>query len=227
MRLTISYSQPPHLTLRPMNVNFTHARWINEPINHELTEQQVTIQTQPHTDCWQRTFYGFQNENAPAALLTCDGNFTFTTRVDFHYQHQFDQCGLIIYKNPESWFKASIEYETESLSRLGSVVTQQGYSDWATSDIATVTSQWYRLSRRGPDFLIECSATGQTFHQMRIFHLPWLGETSLEMSKAFPPIAATAKVNFGVYACSPGPSSFAARFSEMLLDECQWQPHGQ
>ncbi len=208
-----------------MKLNFTDAHWVNPPVNHELGARQVTLHTEPNTDYWQRTYYGFQNQNAPAALLTSDRNFTFTTRVDFNYLHQFDQCGLIIYQDAENWFKVSIEYETESLSRLGSVVTQRGYSDWATRDIATVTSQWYRLSRRGPDFLIEHSATGQAFHQMRVFHLPWLGETSVEMGKAFPPITATAPVNFGVYACSPGPSSFMARFTEMQLVDSQWQPH--
>jgi regulation of enolase protein 1 (concanavalin A-like superfamily) len=210
-----------------MTLNFTDARWINMPSSHELGARQVTLQTEPHTDCWQRTYYGFQNRNAPAALLTSERNFTFTTRIDFHYLQQFDQCGLIIYQDDENWFKASIEYENETFSRLGSVVTQRGYSDWATSDIATVTSQWYRLSRRGPDFLVEHSGNGQSFQQMRIFHLAWLGETTPEMGKAFPPIAATAPVSFGVYACSPGPSAFVARFTEMQLNDCRWRPHGE
>jgi regulation of enolase protein 1 (concanavalin A-like superfamily) len=209
-----------------MQLNFKKAHWINTPASHELGIRQVTLQTEPNTDFWQRTYYGFQNRNAPAALLTSDQNFTFTTHIDFNYRHQFDQCGLVIYQDAENWFKASIEYETESLSRLGSVVTQNGYSDWATSDITTVTSQWYRLSRRGPDFLIEHSTTGESFQQMRIFHLPWLGETSVAMGRAFPPIAATTPVDFGVYACSPGPSSFTARFTRMTLGECQWRAHG-
>ncbi len=210
-----------------MKLNFTDARWINTPASHELGAQQVTLQTEPNTDFWQRTYYGFQNQNAPAVLLSSDQNFTFTTRIDFNYRRQFDQCGLIIYQDAENWFKASIEYETESLSRLGSVVTQRGYSDWATSDIASVTSQWYRLSRRGPDFLVEHSTSGQSFHQMRIFHLPWLGQTSGEMGKAFPPVTPIAPVDFGVYACSPGPSSFTARFTQMQLDECRWRPHAE
>jgi regulation of enolase protein 1 (concanavalin A-like superfamily) len=208
-----------------MNPDLTRMRWINPPGSHAVDNQQITLQTEPHTDFWQRTYYGFRNDNAPAALLTSDTNFTFTVRADFDYQYQFDQCGLIIYRDAENWFKASVEYETDTLSRLGSVVTQRGHSDWATMDIATVTSQWYRLHRRGPDFLIEYSPTGESFHQMRIFHLPWLGETSIEMGRAFPPVEAAAPVDFGVYACSPGASSFTARFSHRQLETCQWRPH--
>lgn len=35
----------------------------------------------------------------------------------------------------ENWLKASIEYENEQYQRLGSVVTNQGDSDWAATDI--------------------------------------------------------------------------------------------
>lgn len=51
-----------------------------------------------------------------------------------------------------NWFKASIEFEDKNLSRLGSVVTNNGYSDWATTDISTKTEVWSRLSHRGPGF---------------------------------------------------------------------------
>ena len=47
----------------------------------------------------------------------------------------FDQCGVVMYLDSENWLKASIEYENERFQRLGSVVTNLGYSDWATTDI--------------------------------------------------------------------------------------------
>ncbi|MBF4275518.1 DUF1349 domain-containing protein, partial [Vibrio anguillarum] len=146
--------------------------------------------------------YGFRNENAPALLIDSKDNFTFTAKVSFTYQELFDQCGLIIYLDNENWFKASIEYENQSFSRLGSVVTNLGYSDWATTDIPLPKEIWYRLSRRGPDFLIESSFDGLVFNQMRIFHLHQLGETTIEMAKCNPPLPTQKVVSFGVYACS-------------------------
>lgn len=51
--------------------------------------------------------------------------------------------------------------------RLGSVVTNHGYSDWATTDISSdIKAMWYRFSRRGSDYCIECSQDGISFKQM-------------------------------------------------------------
>lgn len=208
-----------------MNLDVSSARWLNRPHAFEITTQSVKIITNPHTDFWQRTYYGFRNDHGHALLWESTANFTLTVRAAFLYRGRFDQCGLILYLNQDHWFKASVEYETETLSRLGSVVTHFGYSDWATTDIPTPTEMWYRLSRRGPDFLIEASADGVSFCQMRIFHLHPLGETTPEMGKSNPPASAEHPVAFGLYACSPLDSSFEACFDHLQLEECQWQAH--
>lgn len=208
-----------------MTVNFTQGKWINRPPQSRVTGKSVEIVTEPGTDFWQRSYYGFRNDNAPAILVESTENFTFSVQTEFTYTTQFDQCGVIIYINSENWFKASIEYENSDFSRLGSVVTNLGYSDWATTDIETVNSMWYRLSRRGPDFLIEFSADGQTYRQMRIFHLHLLGETTADMGQKFPPDPPAKPLNFGLYACSPGRSSFSANFSNFKLEKCIWKPH--
>lgn len=207
-------------------MDFLTAKWIHQPKTFDITEHSVEIVTEPGTDFWQRSFYGFRNDNAPALLLASQENFTFTVRASFIYQNRFDQCGVIIYLDSENWFKASIEYEDEQLSRLGSVVTNLGHSDWATTDIATTMTMWYRLSRRGPDFLIESSPDGTGFAQMRIFHLHQLGETTAEMGKMNPPAPPAHPIRFGLYACSPLESSFTAVFTDFSLQPCQWLAHG-
>lgn len=186
-------------------------RWTREPLNWEINDDTICITTKPHTDLWQRTYYHFRNDNAPVLQMTTDERyFSFVVRTEFDSKHRFDQCGVVMYLDSENWLKASIEYENERFQHLGSVVTNLGYSDWATTEIdASVKSMWYRLSRREDDFCIECSEDGQTFRQMRICH----------MHKA------TDAVSFGIYACSPEDSSFCATFSQMQLMPCQWQAH--
>ena len=131
-------------------------------------------------------------------------------RTDFDSKHRFDQCGVAIYLDSENWLKASIEYENAEYQRLGSVVTNNGYSDWATVDIPAQTRHmYYRLSRRESDFCIENSLDGVHYSQMRIAHL----------------FAGADSVNLGVYACSPEDSSFRARFSAINLTDCRWLPH--
>ncbi len=190
---------------------FENSKWIFKPKQFEVKDGKVTITTEPYTDFWQRTYYGFQNDNGPALLLPVkDKQFSFTVRTDFNSKQRFDQCGVIIYQNSDNWFKASIEYENADFQRLGSVVTNHGYSDWATTDIPALQQHmFYRLSRRDSDFCIECSYDGITFKQMRIFHL------FLDVEE----------INMGIYACSPENSSFTATFSHITFGECQWGEH--
>ncbi|MEZ3495955.1 MAG: DUF1349 domain-containing protein, partial [Lachnospiraceae bacterium] len=136
--------------------------WVREPKQSVITENAVEIITESGTDLWQRTYYGFQNDNAPILQMkTSEKYFSFTVKTAFNSKHRFDQCGIAMYLDSENWLKASIEYENERYQRLGSVVTNHGYSDWATADIsAEIREMWYRLSRRESDYCLESSADG-------------------------------------------------------------------
>lgn len=69
-----------------------------------------------------------------------------------------------MYLDSENWLKASVEYENNSFQHLGNVVTNRGYSDWATTEISPdIKIMWYRLSRRNDDYCIECSEDGIKF----------------------------------------------------------------
>lgn len=193
-------------------MNYKDFYWIRQPKSFQLKDDILKIETNPHTDLWQRTYYHFRNDNAPMFVMDTEQEF-FSFVVKTHFSetnHRFDQCGVIVYLDSENWLKCSVEYENEIFQHLGSVVTNNGFSDWATTTIpANVKCMWYRLSRRGDDFCFENSFDGINFSQMRICHL----------SKA------TKKIRFGVYACSPEDSSFTAVFSEMQITSCKWQAH--
>ncbi|MCD8353650.1 MAG: DUF1349 domain-containing protein [Clostridiales bacterium] len=193
-------------------MNLQAFQWTREPLACRVDGDTVAITTRPHTDLWQRTYYHFQNDNAPVFQMeTAERYFSFTVNADFSGSHQrFDQCGVVLYLDSENWLKASVEYENETFQHLGSVVTNHGYSDWATTEIpAGVKTMWYRLSRREDDYCVECSEDGVTFRQMRICHLHEGGGV----------------IRFGIYACSPEDSSFEAVFSRMELTECMWKAH--
>lgn len=187
-------------------------KWTREPKDYIIEKDRIEIITKPHTDLWQRTYYHFQNDNAPVLQMeTEEQYFSFVVKTQFdESNHRFDQCGIVMYLDSENWLKASIEYENSKFQHLGSVVTNDGYSDWATTVIdASVKSMWYRFSRREDDYCIECSEDGKNFSQMRVCH----------MNKG------NGKIKFGIYACSPEESSFKAVFSDMQIMECQWKAH--
>ena len=187
-------------------------KWIREPKVYSIGSDRIEITTEPHTDLWQRTYYHFQNDNAPVLQIeTEEKYFSFVVKTDFvESHHRFDQCGIVMYLDSDNWLKASVEYETDEFQHLGSVVTNRGYSDWATTAIsADIKTMWYRFSRREDDYCIECSEDGEHFTQMRICHM-WEGAE---------------KIRFGIYACSPEDSSFKAVFTDLKMIDCVWAAH--
>ena len=186
--------------------------WTRAPRQYRIAPDRITVTTEPFTDLWQRTYYHFRNDNAPVLQAeTEEKYFSFVVKTDFaQSHHRFDQCGIVMYLDADNWLKASVEYENEDFQHLGSVVTNHGYSDWATTAIgAGVKTMWYRFSRREDDYCVECSPDGETFTQMRICHM-WEG---------------AGRIRFGVYACSPENSSFEAVFSHLALTDCAWKAH--
>lgn len=194
-----------------MNFDVRQLQWTRDPAAFTITDDKIEIITNPHTDLWQRTYYHFRNDNAPVLQMETDAQFfSFTVKTQFESSHRFDQCGIVMYLDSDNWLKGSIEYENDRFQHLGSVVTNNGFSDWATTEIdAGIKSMWYRLSRRADDYCISCSEDGVTFKQMRVCHM-WNGSGS---------------IRFGIYACSPEDSSFKAAFTNMALTECLWPAH--
>ena len=195
-----------------MELNFKNFSWTRQPESCIIKDDTIEVTTKPKTDLWQRTYYHFRNDNAPVFQMETEEKFfSFIVKTDFtESHHRFDQCGIVLYLDSDNWLKGSVEYENEEFQHLGSVVTNNGYADWATTAIpANIKTMWYRLSRREDDYCIECSQDGTHFTQMRVCHLHQGG----------------GKIKFGIYACSPEQSSFKALFTDMKLTECAWKAH--
>ena len=176
--------------------------WLNEPV-HEIANGTLSMETAPETDFWQRTHYGFSRDNGHALLTPLSGDFVMTARTEFTHRHRYDQCGVLVRVDALNWVKTSLERENRDFGRLGSVVTNMGYSDWATTDVDAETDvMWYRVSCKDNDFILSTSADGIGWSQMRIAHL----------HNRQRPLQA------GVYACSPQEGSFRARFSDLVIE---------
>jgi regulation of enolase protein 1 (concanavalin A-like superfamily) len=180
--------------------------WFNEPAKYQLGKG-LEIFTDKETDFWQNTHYGFQRDDGHCLLTQQSGDFSLMAHVEFRPRETYDQCGLMVRVDRENWIKVSTEYESEKYSRLGSVVTNLGFSDWATQDIpSNHTEMWYRISKNGHDFLLENSFDGENWLQLRITHLHKMPET-LEVR---------------VYACSPTGKDFWCRFKLLEISKNEW-----
>lgn len=181
--------------------------WFHEPQCHRF-EHGLEIISDPKTDFWQRTHYGFCRDDGHCLLTRLEGNFSVTAQVRFAPTSRFDQCGLMVRVDEENWIKFSTELESHSISRLGSVVTNLGYSDWATQDVpSSLTERWYRIQRMENDFLLESSEAGADWKQVRIAHL----HRALTVLEA------------GVYACSPIGDGFGCSFPFFSVEASRWE----
>lgn len=180
----------------------TEFTWLNEPDDIHF-EDGLVFNTRPNTDFWQRTHYGFKRDDGHCLLTEIKEDFSLQALLEFKSYKQYDQCGIIVRIDSENWIKASIEYEDEQISRLGSVATNLGYSDWATTDISTdITAMWYRIKRSHQDFIIEHSMNGIDWKQMRVLHLHKNAET----------------VWAGIYACSPNESRLTCKVKKIIIE---------
>lgn len=188
-------------------IDLSQFSWMNKPRQVALSSGEVEFVTSPDTDFWQRTHYGFRRNTGHAFLTRLWDDFSFTFQTEFFYESQFDQSGLFLYLDEDNWAKASIEYIENGPHMLGSVITLAGYSDWATSPVETpVNRMHYRISRRGSDFRVDASFDGDSFRQIRVFHMP--GDLSM--------------ARVGIYACSPKDSGFKVRFSDLSAGNSIW-----
>lgn len=184
----------------------SRCQWHCEPASWDLdaAARTLAIRTTERSDFWQRTHYGFRADNGHFLWTAIEGDFQMTVDVHMAPLHQYDQAGLMVRLSDGCWIKTSVEYEDGSVSRLGCVVTNRGYSDWSTQDIpATITDFALRVTRHEADYLVEAQLPGGPWSQLRMAHL--------DDDSASPP------VHCGVYACSPKEPGFRAEFRDFTL----------
>ncbi|MBL0159046.1 MAG: DUF1349 domain-containing protein [Bryobacterales bacterium] len=191
--------------------NFDHEQldarleWHCEPSHWMIDREQRVLCVEPDapTDFWQRTHNVQSADSGHFLGLEVNGDFVMTTHVSFEPVHRYDQAGLMVRVSPECWLKTSVEFEPDGASALGAVVTNFGYSDWSTQAFAPGAGEvWLRVRREGDDYIVDSSADGHAWHQIRMAQL------HEGRGRA---------VVCGLYACSPKGAGFSAEFSRLTI----------
>jgi len=191
-----------------MNLSYFNAEtirrftWFNEPQQWELEDGNLIVRPDAPTDFWQRTHYGFRNDNGHFLFLSLTGDFSLVVGTKFSPVNQYDQAGVMVRVSPSCWLKSSVEFEGSDPARLGAVVTNSGYSDWSTQNVPAETkSLRVRVDRKGPDYSVYAWKNGWV--QLRLARL-------LEDDGELP-------VMVGPYCCSPKGSGYRVVFEEISL----------
>lgn len=122
--------------------------WTTAPVSSSITDSALAVEAAEGSDAWLRTAYGFvhDNEHALLAPLAVGESMEVGFRGDF--TGEFDQAGLFIRADAETWVKTGVEFADGHLG-LGAVVTN-GASDWsvgradewAGSELVLRVSRW-------------------------------------------------------------------------------------
>lgn len=184
--------------------------WLNEPANWTLHQKELSLTTHPKTDFWRKTFYGFDQMNGHAFYKELLGAFeTEVTLTMKDPSERYDQAGLLMLISDDCWMKVSLEYAPDKYSYLGSVVTNNGYSDWSSKNFPTPdqgVTLTFKVTRAGGDYRVWAKTSeDEDFEQVRI--------TRLHDEPNGP-------VKLGLYACSPSTEgSFTTVFHKWTVQK--------
>lgn len=137
------------------------AVWLNEPARWRRAGSDLLLTTDPDTDFWRQTHYGFTRDSGHHFGMRVPGEFTCEVAVTGEYRDQYDQAGLMIRLDAERWVKCGIEL-VDGACTLSTVVTH-AVSDWSTTPLpgfAAGDGLRLRVRRHGDALTVEYSAGG-------------------------------------------------------------------
>ncbi|MFQ1002840.1 DUF1349 domain-containing protein [Modestobacter sp. SSW1-42] len=169
--------------------------WTATPADVREEDGDLLVTAVEGSDAWRHTSYGFVHDSAHALLAPLADPGAVEVTFDLDYGQQFDQAGLVLRADAETWVKAGVEF-ADGAPSVGAVVTL-GRSDWSVAPVP----QWagrrvtVRASRSGDAVTVRARADDEPFQLVRVAAFP-----------AGTPVAA------GPYCCAPTRAGLVVRF---------------
>ena len=107
--------------------------WRNEPPSWSETAGEIRMTTAPGTDFWRTTHYGFVRDSGHFGYVRVAGDFAARVRLEGRYRDQYDQAGLMLRLDAETWLKCGIEF-VDGRQWVSAVATR-GLSDWSVAPL--------------------------------------------------------------------------------------------
>ncbi len=176
-------------------------KWLNPPAKWHSDTQKLVMYPNPKSDFWRKTHYGFTFDTGSFYYTTCDKEFEISTKITGHYQNQYDQMGIMIRIDKNTWVKTGIEFVDQKVN-ISAVVTHS-YSDWNMLKLETnPESVRIKVIRNFDALEIFYALNDQNFQLMRIAYFP---ENTSCMA--------------GLMAASPTGKGFKAVFEEIKINK--------
>jgi regulation of enolase protein 1 (concanavalin A-like superfamily) len=144
--------------------------WHHKPPKFEGVDEKFIIHVPGKTDYWRITMHGFIKDDAPFYYRKVEGDFVATVKLTAHYKDLYDQAGLMVRLDANTWLKCGVEYYDEK--QQASTVITRDFSDWSIVPLdENPKSVWIRAKRTGACIETYCSLDGEDFVLIRQGHL--------------------------------------------------------
>jgi regulation of enolase protein 1 (concanavalin A-like superfamily) len=125
-------------------------RWTRDPVAVRADADAIVVEAAEGSDFWRTTHYGFVHDDGHALLAPWPADAAVEVSFDTStLSGLYDQAGLMLQLDPETWVKAGIEL-SDGVPHLGAVVTNR-LSDWSLAPVPEWAGQvvTVRASRSG------------------------------------------------------------------------------
>jgi uncharacterized protein len=171
-------------------------RWFNEPRQWGGD----TVTTDPDTDFWRTTHYGYDRDSGHVLGVDRSGDLELTVTFAGDYTEQYDQAGVALRIDERNWIKSGVEL-VDGRHLLSAVVTRE-VSDWSVVELAEPAEKvTLRATREGDTVTIHYGLNGAP------------PATMLRLAY-FPP---DVPVLAGVMCASPVGKGFTTRFEDITV----------
>ncbi|WP_371321590.1 DUF1349 domain-containing protein [Pseudomonas viridiflava] len=176
------------------------ADWVNEPDFHRVLEDEsLEVVTDDKTDFWRETYYGFVRDSGHFLGFTAKGGFTAQVRVNADFRELYDQAGIMVRIDENTWVKAGIEFN-DGNPMISSVITH-GQSDWAPGFFSGDPRDfWLRMTVTKGVIRLQYSTDGLSWPLLRLAPFPEADSYQV-----------------GPICCTPKRQALRVRFSEWSL----------
>jgi regulation of enolase protein 1 (concanavalin A-like superfamily) len=108
-------------------------KWLNAPPSWSEDGSALRLTTASGTDFWRTTHYGFVRDSGHFRHQRVSGDFVARVRIEGAFRDQYDQAGLMVRFDAETWMKCGIEHVDGG--QLASAVITRGFSDWSVAPL--------------------------------------------------------------------------------------------
>ena len=145
--------------------------WFNEPINWQPEGDSLTMNVTPKTDYWRKTHYGFTVDDGPFYYCEVGGEFETKVKISADFRNRYDQLGLMLRIDQNTWIKTGIEYVNDKIN-VSAVVTHNT-SDWSVTELDDMPEfLWFKAIRQLDSVEIFFSRDDVNYSMIRLAHFP-------------------------------------------------------